>query len=441
MVWFTLERSNGGFRRALGLFSAFCLGLGSMIGSGIYISPGEAAVAGPFSLLSWIVVGLLMMPIALSFARFGMLFTRAGGAYEYVKSAMGSAWGVITGVGFWAAYVAVIATLGRALSRYASFVFPQAGGATGSAAMAIAAIWAVTAANLVGVRTGGLLNDALTAIKLLPLLAFVALLAPHVALENFAPEGGVSSEAIAVAVSAALWAYLGFEAVNPPSEEIVRPERNIPRGVVYSVLAVMALYVAVTAVAVGSASAGALSSSPAPLAYAMYRFYGGLAGRAMFVAASVSILGCLAATILPNARVAYALARDSYFPRALARLNRFGVPSAALLIQAALASALAAAYGFVKLYLISDLTSLIPYLAVSLSLALWDGEGRWRAVGVMGALASAYLMYSVLVAEPETLLGLGVVIAASLTAYALAGRGRVRRRPWPQRRRGPGAEV
>lgn len=97
MLWLTAKRrSIRRFRRVLGLFSTFSLGLGSMIGSGIYISPGEAA----FSLFVWVIVGLLMMPIALSFARFGRKLTRTGGAYEYAKSSLGDFWGIVTGVGF-----------------------------------------------------------------------------------------------------------------------------------------------------------------------------------------------------------------------------------------------------------------------------------------------------------------------------------------------------
>jgi len=421
VLWFTSEKSSTrGFRRVLGLFSAFSLGLGSMIGSGIYISPGEAAVAGPFSLVAWTAVGFLIMPIALSFARFGRKLTRTGGAYEYVKSSLGDFWGIITGIGFWLAYVVVIATLGRALSRYASFIIPIASETQWSIIIALSAIWTITIINLIGVRMGGLTNNALTLIKLFPLVAFVALLTPHISLNNLSVKGYVELDAISVAMSAALWAYLGFEAVNPPSEEMINPENNIPKGIVYSLLAVMALYVLVTTAALGSTPAEELASSPAPLAYVMSKTYGRAVGNLMFLAATISILGCLAATILPNARVAYALARDGYLPRSLAKLNRFDVPSASLVLQAVLASVLAILYGFVKLYLISDLTSLVPYLTVSLSLVVRDKSTLWRGVGALGVLASAYLVYSVLTVEFETLLGVLVIVILSAIAYAVA---------------------
>jgi len=357
-----------------------------------------------------------MMPIALSYARFGSTITRTGGPYEYVRESMGDSWALLTGIGFWIAYIVVIATLGRALSRYAAYIIPLAGLWPWPAVIAIAAIWLITLANILGVRYGGLLNDCVTLVKVASLLTFTLLLIPWIRLEYLRPEGRVSWNSMATAFSAVLWAYLGFEAISPPSEEIIKPEKSVPRSTIYSMIIVMLIYLTVSVAAIGGVSAPSLASSKAPLAYALAYFYGDEAGRVMFVAATISIFGCLAATILPNARVAYALARDGYLPRWITSLNSRGAPASALVVQATLASILALIYGFVKLYPLSDLTSLVPYLTVTLALLLQDKDARWRMIGLLGLLASLYLMYATIEAEVESLLGLAVILAITVVA-------------------------
>lgn len=358
--------------RGLGLWASIAIVVGTMVGTGIFIKPATMAqAAGTVGMvtLAWVLGGALSLFGALSVAELGSAIPEAGGTYAYLNRAFGPVWGFVFG---WT-YTIIgaptsIATIAAGLLQFSSFLFPVIGTpllvihfwnpfmhATNSFAftwaqpLAVVAIALVTFVNYFGVRLGGRVQVVLTVIKIGAVIAVIAVgfLLGRGSTANFHTASlslgriGIAS-GLLTAMASALWAYDGWINLTFVGSEIENPERNIPFSLLLGVMVVCGIYIAMSAACFYVLPFSAAAASPHIASDVIQRATGASSAVWMTIIMMVCALGTLNSSILTNARVDYAMARDGLFFRIVRGVHpRFRTPANALVFQGILASVLA----------------------------------------------------------------------------------------------------
>ena len=218
----------------MGMWMAAALVVGNMIGSGVFLLPASLGSFGGISLLGWGFTCAGAMLLALVFARLSRLVPRAGGPYAFSRAGFGDFAGFLVGWGYWISIWVANAALAVAFTSYLSWFWPAlATDRMLASGVGIAAIWLLTWVNVRGVRTAGSVQVVTTILKLAPLVAVGTLGLLYLDPANFRPfnpSGDGTFPAITAAATLTLWAFLGFESATVPAEEVVDPERTIPRA-------------------------------------------------------------------------------------------------------------------------------------------------------------------------------------------------------------------
>jgi APA family basic amino acid/polyamine antiporter len=342
------------YARRIGLFSATMLVVGGIIGSGIFLNPAIVAqrVGTPgLTVGSWVLGGVVTLLGALCFAELGAQRPQVGGGYAYLREAFGPLPAFLYG---WALLL-VIATGATAavavtFARYLAAFLSTGDGAT--VPVAVAAIVVLSIVNILGVRPGSLTVNVFTILKLVAIAAVIAagLLAAPV---EFVPANQVDPPLVPVgplpvfvAIGAALvpilFAYGGWQQTNFVAEEMVEPERNLPRALVTGTAIVVLVYVLANLAYVRALGVPGLAASPAPAADVLGAALGDSGRRAISLGIACSTFGFLNLVILVTPRVYQAMAADGvFFPRLAALHPRYRTPALAIALQGAWAVVLA----------------------------------------------------------------------------------------------------
>ena len=337
-------------RRELSLHDAVFLVVASVVGSGIFLTPGTIAEGLPHPgliLAVWVVGGLLSLAGALANAELGAAFPHAGGDYVYLREAFHPLAGFLAGwLSFFGIFAGTIATLA---AGFAQALAPALGlSRPATLAVALATILACSWLNAIGVRHGARANNVTGWIKV-GVLAFFVVAAPLSGrgdAANLRPfVSGLFAAApplaFVLALSPVLFSYLGWNASVFVASEIREPGKNVPRSLFVGLGLCIALYLALNLAYLYLAPVARLAGSPNAGELAAEAIVG--TRGAGFVAAFVliSILGTLNATILVGPRIAYAMALDQLFLRVADRVNAaHATPTGAIWLQAGIASAL-----------------------------------------------------------------------------------------------------
>jgi APA family basic amino acid/polyamine antiporter len=334
------EESEVRLTRSLGLLTATMLGVGAMIGAGIFILSGLAAgTAGPAATVSYVIVGFMTLFTALSYCELAAAIPIAGGGYTFVHEAIGGFTAFITG---WSMVFGLVVSAALYAIGFAEHFNPLVELALpyvlnkGVIAAAIVILFALL--NIRGTKEAGRTQNFFTIGKVIILAVFVGVCFKYVdwgRFENFAPfgVGGVLAATSLIYIS-----FFGFEQVSQAAEEIKNPERNIPAAILLSLLIPTIIYVFVVLVSVGIIDFKTLGESPAPLVVIASKVLGNYGLLFVLIAGLMSTVSALNATILTTSRATYAIARDGFMPGFLARVNpRFRTPHWAIVVTAGLA--------------------------------------------------------------------------------------------------------
>ena len=403
--------------RRLGVADAVVIGLGSMLGAGVFAAVGPAAgAAGSWLLAGLALAGAVAYANASSSAALAAVYPESGGTYVYGRRRLGPFWGFLAGWAFLAGKLASCAAMALTLGSYV---------APGMARpVALAGLAAVTVANYLGVDRTVAATRVVVGVVLAALAAAVAgmLLGGQGDLANLTTRAGGGAGAYGVLQAAGLlfFAFAGYARVATLGEEVADPARTIPRAVPLALGIVLAVYTVVCAAALLAAGPAALATSPAPLAEAVGA--GGLAGLepVVRVGAAVASLGVLLSLQAGLSRTGFAMAANHDLPTALAAVHpRYRVPHraelavAALVALALLAVDLRGAIGFSS-------TLVLVYYAVT-NAAAWTLESserrwrRWRAgAGLAGCLVLAVSLPAASVLAGAVVLGVGAAVWAVL---------------------------
>jgi APA family basic amino acid/polyamine antiporter len=369
------------------------LGLGSIVGTGVFVSIGIAAeVAGPAVIAAVAIAALVATANGLNSAQLAAAHPVSGGTYEYAYRLLHPAAGFTAGWMFQCAKTASGATAALGFGAYLMAALGLDGQWTRSG-IAVGATILLTIVVLSGLRRSNALNAALVAITFSALIAFMAWGAPHVDSSRFQPLLG---EGVGLLEPSALMfvAYTGYGRIATLGEEIHDPARNIPRAMVATLVVSALLYVSVAIVLVGVGSAAVAGG--APLQHAAINFRAQGVATWIGIGAMVAMLGVLLNLLLGMSRVWLAMGRRRDMPGVLARVNKAGTtPVPAVILTGATIATLALIGDIKTTWSFSAFTVLVYYaLTNAAALRLPREQRRYpRWIALVGLASCLFLAF------------------------------------------------
>jgi amino acid transporter len=392
-------------KRGLSQFDLTSIIVGAIVGADIYIASAlTAGLVGPFSIALWVVAGLFAATIAMVFAYCSYYVPRVGGPFAYVSEAFDDFYGFLTGWSMWIAELLALPVFAIAFTNYLAALVPLTP-AAGVAARAVF-VTALTLVNIVGVRAAGKLNDALTLIKLSPLLLLIVaglgffLVRPETFIGNYTPLLPLGLENAAHALVLIFWAYAGFEMGTLPAGEVQDPQKAIPRAITSGILIVALFYLSTNFVLFGLVNWTELEVSTVPLVTAGTVLFGSAGALMMTVGALFSVAGSDESGMLGSARLAYAMAIDGLFPRVFAEVHpRYGTPYVVLIVQGVLAFVLSNIGNLSGLISFAVLNLAFSFLLTCFSLIVLRSDGAanlrgQRILPLAGIAICLFLLFS-----------------------------------------------
>ncbi|MER6119669.1 APC family permease [Streptomyces sp. NPDC001743] len=404
----------GAMKRRLGMSDAVMIGLGSMIGAGIFAALGPAAgAAGSGLVLALALAAVVAYCNATCSARLAVLYPQSGGTYVYGRERLGAFWGYLAG---WAFVVGKTASCAAMALTVGAYLWP------GQAhAVAVAAVVALTAVNYTGVQKSARLTRIVVVLVLAVLAAVVVTALTSADVDTARLDIGPDATVGGVLQAAGLlfFAFAGYARIATLGEEVRDPARTIPRAIPTALGITLAVYALVAVAALMMLGPGGLANTAAPLSDAVRAAGADWLVPVVRGAGAVAALGSLLALILGVSRTTLAMARDRHLPHALAAVHpRFGVPHRAELAVGAVVAVIAAttdvrgAIGFSSF-------GVLAYYAIANASAwtLSPQEGRPnRLVPVIGLAGCATLVVAL---PPSAVLSGGTVLALGAGVYGL----------------------
>lgn len=406
--------------------------LGSVIGSGIFLTTGMMAArlpSAPLLLLAWALGGLLALTGGLTYAELGSMFPKSGGVYVYLREAFGPLPAFLYG---WAAFLVFwsggIAAVAVGFAEYMKFFAP----ALPSPFVAVAAIATLGGINYVGVRTGNAANVILTIAKVSGLAALpaLALFAAKTTPQWTPVVPAISSPlaAFGVAMIAVLWTNDAWYCVTWIAGEMKRPERDLPLSLVYGIGLLTFIYLVVNVAYFYALPMNEIAGTTPIAARAATAMVGPAGATFVAITVIVSTFGCDNAAILAGARLLFAMARDGVFIKSCARLHeRYRTPHVAIVALVIWSAILAVSGSYQQLFTYVMFASLLLHMlgAVAVFRLRYTRPDAPRPYRVWGypivpavfIVASAAFVVNTLVEQPrESFAGLGL-LALGMPAY------------------------
>lgn len=440
-----LTNDGEGLSRAVGALDLTALGIGAIIGTGIFVIIGEAVGdSGPAIVLSFVLAGITCVFSALSYAELAASIPVSGSAYSYTYATLGElvawiiGWDLLIEYGLSVAVVAV--GWGQYLQDLLDSVFsislpdaiakpPGDGGSVNLTAVFL--VLAITALLITGVRESARANTVMVAVKLAILGFFIVagVFSFHTShFSHFAPRGfsGISDGA-----SIIFFAYIGFDAVSTAGGEAKNPGKDLPIAIVGSLIIATVVYILVALVAVGLTPASRLDGAAAPLTTALRdgSSLGSWAGDILSLGALIAITSVVLTILYGQTRIFWAMTQDGLVPQWFAKLNKRQAPVRITLTFGLLVAALAAFIPLSELAKLVNIGTLFAFVLVNagvlyLRRAEPDLERPFRtplvpAVPIIGIVLCIYLMTKL---EAATWIRFGIWLVAGLAVYFLYGR-------------------
>ncbi|HEY2104612.1 MAG TPA: amino acid permease, partial [Candidatus Binataceae bacterium] len=376
---------EGGLKRALGALDLTALGIGAIIGAGIFVLTGVAAarLAGPAVTLSFVVSGFACAMAALCYAEFASMIPVAGSAYSYSYATMGELVGWIIGWDLILEYAVGAAAVAVGWSGYLRVILTGIGinlpseltHAPGSAPGAIVNLPAllivlvISAILVIGISESARINSIIVAIKLTAVAVVILVGAFFVRPANWSPFVPFGWHGIMKGAAVIFFAYIGFDAVSTAAEEVVDPQRNLPIGIIASLLVCTILYIVVAAVVTGMTPYRTIDIN-APLASAFVNQGLNFVSAIISLGAVAGLTSVLLVLLLGQSRIFFAISRDGLLPPAFSRIHpRFRTPYIPTIVTGI---AVATTAAFLPIQEIAELTNIGTLFAfVLVCIGVW----------------------------------------------------------------------
>ena len=372
--------ADSGLERSIGLWQLTAIGLGAIIGAGIFALAGPVAKtdAGPAVTVSFLIAGVASACAALSYAEFGGLIPAAGSAYTYGYAVLGESVGWFIGWDLLLEYTAIVAVVAIGVSQYITFLADAVGldlptwmlGAPGTGEghridlfavlLCLGVAWLLNR----GIRTSTRIETMLVGVKIAIVLAVIVVGAFFVDTDNLTPYFPYGLSGAATGAATVFFAVFGYDAMSTAAEESKEAERNLPKAIILSLAIAMVLYLLAATVLTGMVPFSDLSATAA---YSEAFASVGLGGfsKVVAVGAIVGIVTVLFSFTLGASRVWFAISRDGLLPAWFAKTNDHHSPSRPVWIVGIVSAGIA---GFVSIGDAAELTNigiLLAFVVVS----------------------------------------------------------------------------
>jgi APA family basic amino acid/polyamine antiporter len=419
--------------KELGFWMCTALVVGNIIGMGIFLLPASLAPFGYNALLGWGITVLGMSALARVFARLAREFPQADGPYAYIRDNLGDGPAFLAIWCYWVSMWITNAALAIAVVGYLGAIVPALQSVPPSL-VALAMLWLFIAVSLLGARTGGRVQVLTTLLKLVPMVAIIALGAwifftEPAAYSRNLPTTPITLHDLMAASTIALFAMLGVECATVPAGRVQDPGRTIPRATMAGTLVTAAIYVAISTIPMLLMPQQELAQSTAPFVDLLNHYVGHGNGKLLAAFVVVSGLGALNGWTLLTGELTRSMALHGVLPARMQALNGRGAPALALIVTGVLASAMvlmnyskSLVQGFTFLTLIVTAANLPLYLFCAIALGtLWRRRGRApsRDVLVLAVIGSAYSVFAFIGLGREPFLWSLALAAVGLPLYFL----------------------
>jgi APA family basic amino acid/polyamine antiporter len=438
------EHGGKALKRTLTALDLTLLGIGAIIGTGIFVLTGTAAAnqAGPGIVLSYVIAGLACGFAALCYAEFASMIPISGSAYTYAYATLGEifAWmigwdlileyavGSMTVAVGWSGYFQrILAGFGVHLPAWMS-ASPDPAAGTLLNLPAILIVLGIMVLLVIGVRESARFNAAMVAVKLFAVGFFILVGFSYVKPANWSPFMPYGFSGVMTGAAVVFFAYIGFDAVSTTAEEAKNPSRDLPIGIISSLVICTFLYLVVSGILTGIIPVVQYKTDMqflnAPVGYALAVINKDWAAGLVSAGAVAGITSVLLVMLMSQPRIFFAMSRDRLLPPGVSKVHpRFRTPYITTIITCAIVASVA---GFVPINILGEMTSigtLFAFVVVSLAvivLRIKRPEARrpFRVAGgftipILGVLACVYLMVSLSVMTWVRFLGwldIGMII-------------------------------
>ncbi len=328
----------------MGPWMATALVMGLMIGSGVFLLPAQLAPFGWNAVGAWALSIIGVMALALTIARLTVAVPDADGPIGFVSAAFGAVPGFLIGWSYWISCVVASVTLCVAAVSYLSIFAPQLGSIPYlPAALSVLLLWAVTLINMYSARAIGGFQMITMAVKLLPLLLVIVILAGLIGTQGKAalapfPAAGFSFSEVSSAATLTLWALIGFEVASTAAARVDRPEINIPRATLWGSGLTGLLYIIVCSGIALTLPMALVAHSDAPFAAFVEHFWAREPSLFIALFAAIAAIGTINANNVPIGEFPAVMAKRGTLPRWLGEMAANGMPVRALVVASALAT-------------------------------------------------------------------------------------------------------
>ena len=447
-----VEQGSKALKRTLSALDLTLLGIGAIIGTGIFVLTGTAAAnqAGPAIVLSYTIAGLACGFAALCYAEFSAMIPISGSAYTYAYATLGEifAWmigwdlileyavGSMTVAVGWSGYFQrILAGFGLHLPAWMSAApDPVAGSLANIPAMLI--VLAIMVLLVIGVRESARFNATMVAVKLAAVAFFILIGFTYVKPENWSPFMPYGFSGVMTGAAVVFFAYIGFDAVSTTAEEAKNPSRDLPIGIIASLVICTLLYLIVAAILSGIVPVVQFKNDAqflnAPVGYALSVINKDWAAGLVSAGAVAGITSVLLVMLMSQPRIFFAMSRDQLLPAGVSKVHpRFRTPYITTIITCVIVAAVAA---FVPIHIVGEMTSigtLFAFVVVSLAVIILrlrrpDAVRPFRVpfgyvIPVLGVLSCLYLMVSLSVMTWVRFLGwldIGMIITGSTATHS-----------------------
>ena len=450
----TAEEGHG-LKKAVGATQLTAMGVGAIIGTGIFVVIGKGAgIAGPAVILSFVLAAVACAFSALSYAELASSIPVSGSAYTYTYATLGEVvawiigWDLILEYGVSVAGIAVGwgGNLNAFLDAAFGFTLPDAiakspseGGVFNLPAVFV--VLAITFLLVRGVTESVRVNLVMVGIKLVVLLFFIVVAFANFSTGHFHPFAPAGVDGVTSAAAIIFFAYIGFDAVSTGSEEARKPERDLPLAILGSLLICTVFYVLTSVGALGIASPDQMEGSDAPLATALDEGAGiSWAAAILALGAVVAITSVVLVILYGQTRIFFAMCRDGLMPVRLAQVNqRYGTPALLTIGLGVLISILAALVPLGTIVELVNIGTLFAFVLVNIGVIVLrrtrpEMPRPYRVpwsplLPLIGVAFAVYLMTDL---PWETWLRFAVWLVIGIVIYALYGYRNSRIRSGPQ---------
>jgi amino acid transporter len=407
----------------LGLFAAVSIGVGGMIGAGIFSILGVVAgVSGTALPVSFVIGGVVALLAAYSYLKLGIRYPSVGGASQFLVEEYGD--GLLSGalnIFQYLAYVIAIALYARGFAGYAVTFFPNITGGWIDEVFAVGIVVLFTLVNFLGSRVMGRAETAIVAIKVGVLVLFIAAGIFFVEPYRLAPSGWGAPQNLLFGAGILFIGYEGFGLITNAAGEMSNPRQELPRAIWLAVAIVIAIYVLVAIVVIGNLSISTLKAAEdSALAEAAKPFLGQFGFTLIAIAALLSTSSAVNATLFGAANVSYQVAKDGELPQSFTR-KVWSHNSEGLFITAALVIVFVMLFDLGPIAMMGSAAFLIVYAAVSFGHLRIHHETGARPAMIWVSLITLLVMFVVLIIyiwgrQPAALVALVVTLVSSVLA-------------------------